>query len=99
MERHYTLKRASEILGVSVKTLRRWSRQGKIKVIRTRGGHRRVPESEILRLLGLLKKRGKIIGYARVSSRSQKDDLERQIKAIEEYCERNGLKNYIILKE
>ncbi|MCD6138293.1 MAG: helix-turn-helix domain-containing protein, partial [Deltaproteobacteria bacterium] len=47
MERHYTLKEASKILGVTVKTLQNWDRQGKIRAVRTVGGRRRISESEI----------------------------------------------------
>ena len=49
----YTLKRASGILGVHPKTLQRWDREGKIRTIKTPGGRRRIPESEIRRLLGI----------------------------------------------
>ena len=38
MERHYTLKEAAKILGVSIKTLQRWDKAGKIKCVRTVGG-------------------------------------------------------------
>ena len=34
-------KEASEILGVSIQTLRRWAKQGKIQYITTKGKHRR----------------------------------------------------------
>jgi len=67
-EKLYTVKQASEILGVHPKTIQKWDREGKIKVIRTPGGRRRIPESEIKRLLGLRLEEGLIIGYARVSS-------------------------------
>ncbi len=53
------------------------------------GGKRRVPESEIKRILGIHEKR-KIIGYARISSHTQKDDLERQIKLIKSYAKERG---------
>ncbi|MHA1505949.1 MAG: IS607 family transposase [Candidatus Asgardarchaeia archaeon] len=89
MERHYTLKEASKILGVTVKTLQNWDKQGKIRVVRTPGGRRRIPESEIMRILGIHEE-GKIIGYARVSSRTQKDDLERQVQAIKQYAKEKG---------
>ncbi len=36
-----TIKQAAEELGVSIKTIRRWEKQGKIESIRTSGGHRR----------------------------------------------------------
>ncbi len=89
MERHYTLKEASEILGVSIKTLQLWDKEGKIRYVRTPGGRRRIPESEIKRILGLKEER-KIIGYARVSSNKQKDDLERQIELIKNYAKERG---------
>ncbi len=95
MERHYTLKEASKILGVSVKTLQLWDKEGKIRCIRTPGGRRRIPESEIKRILGLKEER-KIIGYARVSSNKQKEDLERQIELIKSYAKERGWKIEIL---
>lgn len=89
MERHYTLKEASKILGVTVKTIQNWDKQGKIRVVRTVGGRRRIPESEIKRILGIQEER-KIIGYARVSSRTQKDDLNRQAQTIKEFAKEKG---------
>ena len=89
-EKLYTLKQASEILGVHPKTIQKWDREGKIKVIRTPGGRRRIPESEIKRLLGIKPEEGLIIGYARVSSHTQKDELKNQIEAIKEYARERG---------
>ncbi len=89
-EKLYTLKQASEILGAHPKTIQRWDREGKIRVVRTPGGRRRIPESEIKRILGETSENGLVIGYARVSSNTQKDDLERQIKTIERYARERG---------
>jgi len=89
MERLYTMKEASKLLGVHVKTIQKWDKQGKIKCIRTVGGRRRIPESEIKRILGIREER-KIVGYARVSSHTQKDDLERQIELIKAYANEKG---------
>jgi len=89
MEKLYTMKEASEILGVHIRTLQKWDREGKIRCVRTVSGKRRVPESEIKRLLGLHEER-KVIGYARVSSHTQKDDLERQIEMISQYAKERG---------
>ena len=89
IEGHYTLKETSKILSVTVKTLQNWGKEGKIRVVRTPGGRRRIPESEIMRILGIHEE-GKIIGYARVSSRMQKDDLERQVQAIKQYAKEKG---------
>ena len=83
------MSEAAKILGVHPKTIQRWDREGKIRCIRTVGGRRRVPESEIKRIMGIHEER-KIVGYARVSSRTQKDDLERQIEAIKSYAREKG---------
>jgi len=39
------------MLGVRVETLRRWEREGRLKVRRTKGGQRLVPAAEVARLL------------------------------------------------
>jgi len=97
MEKLYSMKEASELLGVTVRTLQRWDEEGKIHCVRTVGGKRRVPESEIKRILGLREEK-KVIGYARVSSNTQKDDLERQIEVITQYAKERGL-NIEILRD
>ncbi len=48
--RSLTLGEAAQALGVSIDTLRRWDRKGKIKTARDERNHRRIPFSEILRL-------------------------------------------------
>ncbi|HDN90813.1 MAG TPA: IS607 family transposase [Candidatus Aenigmarchaeota archaeon] len=95
MERLYTMKEASKLLGVTVRTIQRWDKEGKIRCVRTIGGKRRVPESEIKRILGIHEER-KIVGYARVSSHTQKDDLERQIELIKRYAKERGWKIEIL---
>ena len=42
---------AAEWLGVSVETLRRWGREGRINVSRTAGGQRMVTRDEVSRLM------------------------------------------------
>jgi len=79
------MKEASKLLGVTVRTIQRWDKEGKIRCVRTVGGKRRVPESEIKRILRIHEER-KVVGYARVSSHTQKDDLERQIELIRRYA-------------
>lgn len=82
MERLYTLKEAKKLLGVQTRAIQQWDRDGKLKVVRTLGGRRRIPESEILRIQGELGQKGKTVGYARVSSESQREDLNRQIEIL-----------------
>ncbi len=42
----------ARLLGVTVETVRRWDRAGRITSIRTPGGQRRFAQSEVDRLLG-----------------------------------------------
>lgn len=51
MDDGYRIGEAAEILGVRVETLRRWDRNGTLKTTRTSGGQRRIPASEVARLL------------------------------------------------
>ena len=46
-----TARAAAERLGVGYSTLKRWVRNGRVRTTRTEGGHHRVAESEIDRLL------------------------------------------------
>jgi len=46
-----TIRAAATDLGVSYSTLKRWVRTGHVRTTRTQGGHHRVSEAEITRLL------------------------------------------------
>lgn len=83
-------KEASERLGVHQRTLYQWEKKGWIEVMRTQGNKRLYNVDKYIRLNGpkqeeaddlddLDKKEGKLnLCYVRVSSASQKDDLDRQ---------------------
>ncbi|MEM2573371.1 MAG: helix-turn-helix domain-containing protein [Candidatus Jordarchaeales archaeon] len=64
-----TLSEACERLSIHPNTLKKWDRQGKIRVARTVGGRRRIPESEVERLTGIAKTDmpKKAVIYTRVS--------------------------------
>ena len=47
----YLVRDACKVLGVSYPALKQWIYKGKIKTVKTAGGHHRIPESEIDRLL------------------------------------------------
>jgi molybdopterin-binding protein len=49
---YYTASEATKTLGISLDTLRRWDRQGRIRVDRDERNRRVVPASEIERLRG-----------------------------------------------
>lgn len=81
---------ACRILRVCSDTLRSWDREGKIECVKTKGGHRRYKYSSIVQLKSPEEKvktvsvSRKKVCYARVSTQSQKDDLERQLESLRE---------------
>ena len=87
-------KEASKLLGVHQRTLYQWEKAGKIETIRTPGNKRLYNIEAFLKEKELLKEdndlsekiktvAGKLkISYCRVSSISQKNDLERQKEEI-----------------
>ena len=84
---------AAERLGVSVKTIRRWSDSGKINCHRSPSGHRRYHLNDLNQLLRGEKSFSKTkitINYARVSSHEQKPDLIRQIDVLENFSAAHG---------
>jgi molybdopterin-binding protein len=46
-----TVRAAAEELGVAYSTLKRWVHSGRVRTIRTEGGHHRVSQAEVDRLL------------------------------------------------
>jgi excisionase family DNA binding protein len=74
---------AASRLGVSTKTLERWLEEGKIQGIKTPGGQRRYDLDSVVSIQSTkTRDNRKTILYARVSSRSQKDDLEQQVQFL-----------------
>ncbi|MBE9212758.1 IS607 family transposase [Plectonema cf. radiosum LEGE 06105] len=74
---------AASKLGVSTKTLERWLEAGKIEGIFTQGGQRRYNlDSVIPPRPGNPADERVTVLYARVSSRSQKTDLEQQVNFL-----------------
>jgi molybdopterin-binding protein len=51
-KQEYTIGEAARALGVSIDTIRRWDRDGRIQTSRDRGNRRIVPAGEIERLRG-----------------------------------------------
>jgi molybdopterin-binding protein len=64
---------AARLISVSYPTLKQWIYQGKVKTIKTPGGHHRVPRSEIDRLTGSTKpsKKQKPQGLGAISGRNK----------------------------
>lgn len=88
-----SISEAAKLKGVSVSTLRRWEAEGKLVPERTDSGHRRY---ELSQLLGIKAELSYTIGYCRVSSHDQKEDLLRQKHVLELFCAQNGWQFEII---
>lgn len=86
--KYYSAKEVTRILGVTAQTLRNWDKQNKLKPSYTKSnGYRYYSEESILSYTQerKTKKDIHVIGYARVSSKKQVDDLDRQIDNLNKY--------------
>lgn len=89
-----SIGKTASLLGVSVVTLRRWNKLGKLISFRTFGNHRRFNINDILDIIN--PSRNKLhVAYARVSSHDQKKDLETQCKRLELIIKHNEHKMLI----
>lgn len=89
---NYKPKDFGEIIGVSVKTLQRWDREGILKAYRTPTNRRYYTYDQYLKFkAGNLQDGRKIVVYARVSTRNQQDDLDSQVKFLLNYCNAKGM--------
>jgi len=75
LQRLLAPREAANILGISYPTLKQWIYSGKIKTAKTPGGHHRVPESEIDRMLPTKLERGDVAfrrgQFRKISGRNQ----------------------------
>ncbi len=75
MQRLLAPREAANILGISYPTLKQWIYHGKLKSVKTPGGHHRVPESEIDRMIPKKLERGRIEtrrgNFRKISGRNQ----------------------------
>ncbi|MEM1651062.1 MAG: helix-turn-helix domain-containing protein [Sulfolobales archaeon] len=78
-EKLYRTSEVAELLSISVSTVKKWIKQGRLHALRV-GKLWMIPESEVRRILsGVERREIRAAIYARVSSRKQKTDgnLER----------------------
>lgn len=81
----------AEKVGVSVSTLRRWDREGRLVAKRTTTNQRYYDDQDLKQVLRLPENRKKVIVYCRVSTAAQKPDLESQVAAMEAFCLGGGI--------
>lgn len=89
--KYYTIHEMTEILGVTAQTLRNWDKSGKLKPHhKSSNGYRYYAQDDLNMLLGVKVNIGKTVGYCRVSSPKQKDDLKRQEETMRTYLLAQG---------
>ena len=90
---NYKPKDFAELLGVSVKTLQRWDREGILKANRTPTDRRYYTYDQYLQFkgIGTEKDSRQVVIYARVSTRNQKDDLKNQTAFLRQFCNGKGI--------
>ena len=78
-----SIGKASRLLGVSVSTMRLWDRQKRLQPgFRTKGGHRRYLVADLHDIEETVPDQRLVVGYSRVSSSDQKEDLGRQNETL-----------------
>ena len=98
--KYYSIGEFANKIGKTVQTLRNWDKNGSLKPHHiTEGGTRYYSQEQLNHFLGIqskIKRNKKTIGYCRVSSHKQKDDLERQIEHVKTYMYAKGYQFEII---
>ena len=92
MSKYYSINKFSKILGVSAQTLRNGNKKGKLHPHHTSSnGYRYYSHEQLNQVMNVKPNLDRIvIGYCRVSSNKQKDDLERQIENMKLYLTAQG---------
>jgi predicted site-specific integrase-resolvase len=93
--------KAAAYLGVSVKTLQRWDREGRLAPERTPTGRRSYSKAALdsFLLRGPAPAARTAIAYCRVSSSAQKPDLKNQRRVLEDFCAARGVANVEYVEE
>lgn len=90
--KYYSINEFSKILNVSAQTLRNWDKNGKLNPHHTSSnGYRYYSNEQLNQVLNIKPNiNRKVIGYCRVSSSKQKDDLQRQVENMRMYLIAQG---------
>ncbi len=87
-ERYLGTREFAKLLGVSRVTVIKWIKSGRIVAYSVHGKWR-IPYSEVERVLRGVERVRRVAIYARVSSNTQRDDLERQVEALKLWVYKN----------
>lgn len=79
-------------IGVTVKTLQKWDKDGTLPAFRNPKNRRYYTEEQYLAYIGeTVKNDHKVVAYARVSKAGQKDDLKNQVEFLRQYANGKGV--------
>lgn len=90
---YHSIGKFAKLINRHIETLRDWDRKNILKPAYISSGKHRMYSEEQLNEVLNLKYRNvtkKVIGYCRVSSNKQKDELDKQIKYVKEYMIAKG---------
>jgi putative resolvase len=89
----YSVSQFAKRIGVSVHTLQRWDREGRLKALRTPTNRRLYTDDHLARVMQMRQgnRARKTVVYLRVSSQGQKPDLVNQRKMLEAFCAARGI--------
>lgn len=99
--KYYTIHEFSKLVGKTPQTLRNWDKKGLLIPHHTgANGYRYYSYDQLKQVLNIKEgqKSKVIIGYCRVSSYKQKDDLQRQVENMKLYLDKQN-KNYEIIED
>jgi len=87
-ERYLSTREFAKLLGVSRVTVIKWIKSGRIAAYSVHGRWR-IPYSEVERVLRGVQRVERVAIYARISSNTQRNDLERQVEALKLWVSKN----------
>jgi len=95
--RYYSIHEFSKLINRTPQTLRNWDKSGKLKPHHTgSNGYRYYSHDQLKEILCIKETSQKVVGYCRVSSNKQKDDLQRQVENMKKYLESLNVEYEII---
>jgi predicted site-specific integrase-resolvase len=91
-KKYVSIGEAANLLGVTTWTMMNWDNAGKFVAERTPTNRRMylLADVQSYKQSGKADKEKATVGYARVSSHDQKEDLDRQCGVLESYCAKCG---------
>lgn len=95
----YTASKFAKLVGVTVKTLQRWDRTGRLTALRTATNRRYYNDTHLAQALQTPRAERRTVCYCRVSSQAQRPDLKNQRQVLEQFLAAKGIANAEFVEE